>query len=165
MRTHKNCLVCKRINLIKKGKNPYFVKELKTGYVVLGDYQYYKGYSLLLCKKHTSELHKLTSKFRIKFLEEMCLLAEAVYKGFRPEKLNYELLGNAYAHLHWHIFPRHKNDKDKNSVTWVTDKSIRYSEKAKPSKQELKRFKIRLLAQINKLEKVGVVVEGKNLLG
>ena len=26
-----------RIEMIKKGSNPYFVKELETGYVVIGD--------------------------------------------------------------------------------------------------------------------------------
>ncbi|MCD7883089.1 MAG: GNAT family N-acetyltransferase [Lachnospiraceae bacterium] len=30
------CLICDRIQMIKEGKNPYFVKELETGYVVLG---------------------------------------------------------------------------------------------------------------------------------
>ena len=33
------CMVCDRIELTKKGKNPYFVRELETGYVVIGDYQ------------------------------------------------------------------------------------------------------------------------------
>ena len=31
------CLICDRIQQIKKGENPYFVKELETGYVVIGD--------------------------------------------------------------------------------------------------------------------------------
>lgn len=37
------CLICERIELIKQGKNPHFVKELETGYVVIGDGQYLKG--------------------------------------------------------------------------------------------------------------------------
>ena len=28
-----NCLVCERIQMIKENNNPYFVKELETGYV------------------------------------------------------------------------------------------------------------------------------------
>ena len=35
------CLICDRIDMIKNGSNPYFVKELKTGYVVLGDNQHF----------------------------------------------------------------------------------------------------------------------------
>ncbi len=29
------CLICDRIEMIKRGENPYFVKELETGYVVI----------------------------------------------------------------------------------------------------------------------------------
>ncbi|HIV12129.1 MAG TPA: HIT family protein, partial [Candidatus Pullilachnospira stercoravium] len=42
------CLVCERIAMIKNGENPYFVKELETGYVVIGDHQHFYGYSLFL---------------------------------------------------------------------------------------------------------------------
>ncbi len=156
MHLHKNCLVCERIDLIKKGKNPYFVVEMKTGYVVLADYQFYKGYSLFLCKKHTDELHKLPKKFKMKFLEEMSLLAEAIYKAFKPEKINYELLGNTEAHLHWHIIPRCKSDPDKKQPIWVIDKSIRCSPKTKPTKKELKKIKSKLLTEITKI-KDGVI--------
>ena len=37
------CMVCERIDWIKNGKNPYFVKELNTGYVVIGDHQRIKA--------------------------------------------------------------------------------------------------------------------------
>ena len=37
------CLICQRIEMIREGSNPYLVKELSTGYVVLGDPQYFKG--------------------------------------------------------------------------------------------------------------------------
>ena len=53
------CLICERIDLIKAGKNPYFVKELETGYVVIGDHQYFKGYTLFLAKEHITELHHI----------------------------------------------------------------------------------------------------------
>lgn len=100
------CLICERINMIKQGNNPYFVKELETGYVVIGDYQHFYGYTLFLCKQHVTELHNLSYEFKIKYLEEMSLVAEAVYTAFKPEKMNYELLGNGDTHVHWHLFPR-----------------------------------------------------------
>lgn len=40
------CLICQRIELIKAGENPYFVRELETGYVVIGDHLYFEGYTL-----------------------------------------------------------------------------------------------------------------------
>ena len=42
------CLIYDRISMIKNGTNPYFVKELETGYVVMGDHQHFKGYTLFL---------------------------------------------------------------------------------------------------------------------
>lgn len=35
------CFICDRIEMIKNGSNPYFVKELETGYVVIGDNQHF----------------------------------------------------------------------------------------------------------------------------
>ena len=53
------CFICERIQRIKEGTNPYFVKELETGYVVIGDNQHFKGYTLFLCKEHKTELFQL----------------------------------------------------------------------------------------------------------
>ena len=46
------CLICDRIEMIRRGENPYFVRELKTGYVVIGDHQHFHGYTLFLYKEH-----------------------------------------------------------------------------------------------------------------
>ena len=74
---------------------------------MLGDIQRFKGYTLFLCKEHATELHFLSKDFRSIFLEEMSLVAEAVYNAFHPDKINYELLGVGNGvHMHWHIFPR-----------------------------------------------------------
>ena len=43
-------------------------------------------------------------------MEEMTQVAEAVARAFRPQKMNYELLGMGDAHLHWHLFPRRDGD-------------------------------------------------------
>lgn len=98
------CGVCNRIQETLKGNNKYFVKELQTGYVVLGDYQRFKGYTLFLCKVHATELHQLEQPFRDLFLHEMSLTAEAAFRAFQPEKMNYELLGQGdNTHMHWHF--------------------------------------------------------------
>lgn len=120
-----NCSVCERIELTKNGKNPFFVRELKTGYVVLGDIQRFKGYTLFLCKEHAIELHFLRKDFRHLFLEEMSLAAEAVYNAFHPDKLNYELLGVGNGvHMHWHIFPRRVGDTPEPGPVWRLDKLL-----------------------------------------
>jgi diadenosine tetraphosphate (Ap4A) HIT family hydrolase len=89
-----HCLICKSIREIESKRNPYVLKACKTGYAVLGWHQYYEGYTLFLCKKHVFELHELVEPCRTTFLQEMATLAEAVYRAFKPVKLNYELLTN-----------------------------------------------------------------------
>lgn len=148
-----NCYICTRISQIKKAENPYFIKELKTGYVVLEDFQFYKGYTLFLSKSHVEELHQLRA-VRTIFLEEMAVVAEAVFNVFKPVKLNYELLGNTDRHLHWHIIPRYKNDPSPNTPIWVLDKSLRRKETLRPSNDELKILVSRLNNELSSLNQL-----------
>lgn len=71
------CMICERIHMIQKGTNPYFVQELNTGYVVLGDHQHFRGYTLFLYKQHVTELFHLPRAVKLQFLEEMSLVAQA----------------------------------------------------------------------------------------
>ena len=136
------CLICERIELIKQGKNPHFVKELETGYVVIGDGQYFKGYTLFLAKEHVTELHQMEYETKIKFLEEMSIVQEAVAKAFQAEKMNIELLGNGDAHVHWHLFPRKAGDmkgyghNGRGPVWWVPWEEMS-SEEYKPKESDL----------------------------
>ena len=118
---HGECVICERIDRIKNGTNPFFVKELDTGYVVLGDHQYFRGYTLFLSKIHAHELHELDTAFRKQYLWEMSEVAAAVFRAFTPDKMNYELLGNTERHLHWHLFPRYADDPNPNRPVWEHD--------------------------------------------
>lgn len=152
-----DCLICKRIQQIQEGTNPYYIAELETGYVVAGDFQFFKGYTLFLCKLHVPELHQLESSFKLKFLEEMSLVAEAVFKCFKPEILNYEALGNAEPHLHWHLFPRYKDDPHPKGPTWQVDKSLRYSEDFRASEAELSYHKKSILKQLEHFPELNIL--------
>ncbi len=57
--------------MIKINKNKFFVKELKTGYVVLGDNQHFKGYTLFLYKEHENELYQLEPNEKLNFLRNV----------------------------------------------------------------------------------------------
>ena len=150
------CMICDRINMIKNGTNPWFVKELETGYVVIGDNQHFKGYTLFLCKEHKTELFQLDYFTKMKFLEEMSIVAEAVSKAFNAEKMNYELLGNGDTHLHWHLFPRKNGDienygnKGKGPVWWYPREKM-YCDENRPSKVELEEMKTKLSEELEYL--------------
>jgi diadenosine tetraphosphate (Ap4A) HIT family hydrolase len=85
----------------------------------LGTWQYYQGYSVLVSRRHATELSQLSADERHGYLDEMCRLAAAIEKAFRPHKLNYELLGNQVPHLHWHVFPRSADDPQRLQPVWL----------------------------------------------
>lgn len=146
-----NCMICDRINLIKKNENPYFVRELSTGYVVIGDHQRIKGYTVFLCKEHATELYLLEPEFRTKFLQEMSIVAQAVSLAFHADKMNYELLGaGSGVHMHWHLFPRRSQDTPKQGPVWQLGAEL-HSEEFLPTKEELKELTTQLREALNQL--------------
>ena len=67
------CDICNTIEKSLQGENPFFVKELETGIVVLGWNQHFYGYTIFMCKKHATELYQLEDEFLAKFMEEMVI--------------------------------------------------------------------------------------------
>lgn len=150
------CFICDRISMIKEGTNKYFVKELETGYVVIGDHQHFKGYTLFLCKDHKTELNMLDNDIKLKFLNEMSIVAEAVQKSTGCEKMNYEMLGNGDAHMHWHLFPRNSGDLGEYGMSgkgpvWWYPKEKMYDDSELITDEELKEMKEKLTFELEKL--------------
>jgi len=84
--------------------------ESPTSVAKLNPDQFFKGYSFVTLKWHAEELYELTDANRKKFLEDMSRVARALSGVLKPDKMNYELLGNGMPHLHWHLVPRYLND-------------------------------------------------------
>ena len=152
------CLICDRIGMIRRGENPWFVREMETGYAVIGDHQHFRGYTLFLYKEHgdASELFHLAPARRAKFMEEMCLVAQAVSRAFHAEKMNYELLGMGDAHLHWHLYPRRKGDIENYGnhgvgPVWSYPMEKIYNDDNRPSPEELENMKNKLRTELDKL--------------
>lgn len=145
------CFVCGRIKQVNEGTNQYFVAELPSGYVALGDFQFYPGYTVFLSKVHATELHELPKADRSQFLEDMAIVAEAVFNAFQPLKLNYELLGNLDSHMHWHIFPRYADDPDPKNPVSVISPEIRNAESTRPTPEQLEDMKRKLHTELTRL--------------
>jgi diadenosine tetraphosphate (Ap4A) HIT family hydrolase len=121
------CDVCDRNARSERGENPFSVARTRTGYVNLADAQYHEGYTIFTAKRCVAELHELDPDTRLDYLREMAVVAEAVYRAFTPAKLNYELLGNSCAHLHWHLIPRHADDPHLGGPVWEDANFLRPS--------------------------------------
>lgn len=153
------CLICERIKMIQEGTNPYFVKELETGYVVIGDHQCFKGYTLFLCKRHVTELHHLEPDFKNQYLAEMALVEEAVARAFHADKMNCELLGNGDSHLHWHLFPRVSGDMPCKGPVWMLSFDELYAKENMPKEKERNEMKNKLRKELEVILKREVVKE------
>lgn len=84
--------------------------ELPHSYVVLNRDQYFPGYTLLFTKDHVTELFHLDRTVRTALMEEISLVAGALFVTYAPAKINYELLGNMVPHIHWHLVPRFSSE-------------------------------------------------------
>jgi diadenosine tetraphosphate (Ap4A) HIT family hydrolase len=113
------CPFCDKVAGISSLAPDELVWEFRHGVALLGPWQYYEGYCILVSKMHATELSQLSPSDRAAFLQELCVLARAIEEAFRPHKLNYELLGNEVPHLHWHVFPRYLHDAERLKPVWL----------------------------------------------
>jgi len=86
------------------------IAELQHSYVILNRDQYFPGYTLLFTRAHVTELFHLDRLVRGELIEEVSRVAASLQSAFRPDKINYELLGNMVPHMHWHLVPRFATD-------------------------------------------------------
>jgi diadenosine tetraphosphate (Ap4A) HIT family hydrolase len=94
------------------------VALLPTAVAVLGADQFYRGYTLVIARRHARELYHLPDADSAAYMRDMVRVARAIDQAFAPRKMNYELLGNTVAHLHWHLFPRYAGDPNPARPTW-----------------------------------------------
>lgn len=86
------------------------IAELDQCYVLLNRDQFFPGYTFVFTKDHVTELFHLDREIRQAVMEEVTFVASSLYNLFKPDKINYELLGNMVPHMHWHLVPRFTSD-------------------------------------------------------
>jgi len=114
-----DCPFCRKLSDLGSLAPEELVWQFPHSVALLGPWQYYQGYCILVARTHATELSQLPDAERVAYFNEMCLLARAIEKSFHPRKLNYELLGNQVPHLHWHLFPRYDHDPDALKPVWL----------------------------------------------
>ena len=124
--TEPNCPFCPMVSALEtsetyqppSGGVSRRVALLPTAVAVLGNDQYYPGYTLVIARRHATELYHLPDAESTAYFRDMLRVARAIDRAFAPRKMNYELLGNTVAHLHWHLFPRYADDPNPARPTW-----------------------------------------------
>lgn len=90
--------------------HPDRVASLESGHVFLQNDADFRGYCILVHRRHVVELFELSAEERRAFMEDAAAIASAVHAAASPLKINYAMLGNLVPHLHLHIIPRFAAD-------------------------------------------------------
>ncbi len=106
-------LIHERVDQARRGENPSVICRMPSGWAVLGDDQFFVGYSLLLPDPVVENLTDLGDAERAGFLSDMALIGEALHDCTDAYRINYEILGNSEAALHAHVFPRYQNEPER----------------------------------------------------
>lgn len=94
------------------------IADLGLTVAYLFEDQFFPGWTVLVFKRHATELYELTKEERSQMIEEVTAAAQALAEEFRPVKVNYGLLGNQLPHIHWHVVPRLTDDPAPLEAVW-----------------------------------------------
>ncbi len=107
--------------------------------------QFFPGWTVLVLKRHATELFELTRVERGQVIEEVNAVAQALAVLFKPVKINYGLLGNQLPHMHWHVVPRLADDPAPLEAVWgVAHEPVRLAD------EELRKAVARMREQLGR---------------
>ncbi len=120
-------LIHERVEQARAGANPTVITRVPSGWVVLGDVQFLRGYSLLLADPVVPDINALGGEERARFLLDMTILGDALLEVTGAYRINYEILGNTDAALHAHVFPRYMTEPEalRKMPVWLYDRESR----------------------------------------
>jgi len=96
----------------------HFIADLGLSQAYLHDDQFFTGWTVVVFRRHATELFHLAPTERMQLMEEVTLVAKTLAKVFNARKINYELLGNQLPHIHWHLIPRLATDPAPLEPVW-----------------------------------------------
>jgi len=103
-------LIHRRVAACRAGSFPQAICRVQSGWVVLGDVQFLRGYSLILPDPVVGHLNALIAADRQTLFHEASVVGDALLEITGAVRINYEILGNLEPALHLHIFPRYESE-------------------------------------------------------
>lgn len=114
-------LVIERVELARRGQNPFLICHLRSGWLVIGDVQPVPGYCVLLADPVVESINALGLAERAQYALDVFRAGDALLSVTDAYRINYETLGNSEPALHTHIIPRYRDEPDDKRVrpAWV----------------------------------------------
>jgi diadenosine tetraphosphate (Ap4A) HIT family hydrolase len=105
-------LIHQRVEMACAGTNPTVICRVPSGWMVLGDTQFLRGYSLLLPDPVVPGLNTLAKEQRAQFLRDMAILGDALLEVTDAYRINYAIMCNTEPALHAHVTPRYMTEPE-----------------------------------------------------
>src|SRR5439155_25845214 len=99
------CPFCLKLAHVDSLSREELVWQFPHSIALLGPWQYYLGYCILVARRHASELNQLSESERIAYFNELSWLAKAIEAPFHPPTLNYDPPGHPVPPLPSPLFP------------------------------------------------------------
>ena len=87
--------------------------------IVLVDDPDYPGFCRVVLERHVREMTDLAPAERTRLMNAVFATEAALRELLSPRKVNLASLGNAVPHLHWHVVPRHGDDRHFPKPIWA----------------------------------------------
>lgn len=122
-------LIHRRVAACAAGENPTTICRMESGWAVLCDTQFLRGYSLLLPDPVFADINDLNKEQRMQFLYDMTIIGDAIREVTGSYRINYQILGNLDPALHAHITPRYLSEPEerRKAPHYLYDKDYRDS--------------------------------------
>jgi diadenosine tetraphosphate (Ap4A) HIT family hydrolase len=102
----------RRVARLRAGEDPTLVARMPSGWAVLGEQQFLRGYALLLPDPVVGTFNELTPTDRAQAMTDAAALGDALLKVTGALRINYAIFGNLEPALHIHVVPRYTNEPD-----------------------------------------------------
>jgi diadenosine tetraphosphate (Ap4A) HIT family hydrolase len=116
-------VIHRRVAACRAGDYDKAICRIRSGWVVLGEVQFLRGYSLVYPDPVVSHLNDMNTEARRILLYEVSLVGDALLEITGALRINYEILGNLEPALHVHLFPRFESEPAnlKTKPAWFYD--------------------------------------------
>lgn len=86
--------------------------------VILPDEPDYPGFTRVVWHAHVAEMTDLPTADREALMRAVWAVEAAQREALAPDKVNLASFGNMVAHLHWHVVPRWRDDRNFPESVW-----------------------------------------------
>jgi len=97
----------------------------------------YPGFCRVVLERHVKEMTDLAPAERARLMNAVFATEVVLRELLLPRKVNLASLGNAVPHLHWHVIPRHGDDRHFPKPIWAEPSRAHAASRAAPNRGTL----------------------------